>query len=63
MLKVMPLQDQRLEYVVVTRKFLELLRPGTDEARKAALGRQLCIAYICCLMTSFSSGGSKPLAD
>ena len=59
----MPLQDQRLEYVVVTRKFLELLRPGTDEAQKAALGRQLRIAYACCLITSFSCGGNKNLAD
>ncbi|CAL5218768.1 g487 [Coccomyxa viridis] len=31
------MKDQRLLYVMKTRKFLELLRPGTEEARKAAL--------------------------
>ncbi len=41
----MPLQDQRLLYVMKTRKFLELLRPGTEEARKAALGMQYCMAW------------------
>ena len=39
------LQDQRLLYVMKTRKFLELLRPGTEEARKAALGMQYCMAW------------------
>lgn len=42
-----PLQDQRLLYVMKTRKFLELLRPGTEEARKAALGMQHFMAGCC----------------